>query len=68
MSRDTARQGIRLALGAAFLFGISTPLAKGLITAMRPQLLAGLLYLGSGIGLGLFCWWAVSGPRGRKRR
>lgn len=39
------------ALGAALLFGASTPLAKRLGLDMAPQLLAGLLYLGSGIGL-----------------
>lgn len=39
--------------GAAFLFGASTPLAKQLLRDMPPVLLAGLLYLGSGIGLSL---------------
>lgn len=41
------------ALGAAILFGASTPFAKLLVGDMSPILLAGLLYLGSGIGLGL---------------
>jgi drug/metabolite transporter (DMT)-like permease len=36
---------------AAVLFGLSTPLAKGLLTFVLPQVLAGLFYLGSGIGL-----------------
>lgn len=40
-----------LALLAALLFGASTPLAKLLLGQMSPQLLAGLLYLGSGLGL-----------------
>jgi drug/metabolite transporter (DMT)-like permease len=40
------------ALLAALLFGASTPLAKLLGLDMPPQLLAGLLYLGSGLGLG----------------
>lgn len=39
------------ALGAAFLFGASTPLAKPLTADMPAMLLAGVLYLGSGIGL-----------------
>ena len=39
------------ALGAAFLFGASTPLAKLLVGNTGPLLLAGLLYLGSGLGL-----------------
>lgn len=42
------------ALAAALLFGASTPLAKLLVGDTPPLLLAGLLYLGSGIGLGLF--------------
>ncbi|MGE8407314.1 MAG: EamA family transporter [Pseudomonas sp.] len=41
------------ALGAAILFGASTPFAKWLGLEMSPVLLAGLLYLGSGIGLTL---------------
>jgi drug/metabolite transporter (DMT)-like permease len=41
------------ALAAALLFGASTPLAKLLVGAMPPLLLAGLLYLGSGVGLGV---------------
>ena len=45
------------ALAAALLFGASTPLAKLLVGDVSPLLLAGLLYLGSGLGLGL--WWAL---------
>ena len=44
-------QGIPLALGAALLFGASTPLAKLALSSATPLLVAGLLYLGSGIGL-----------------
>jgi drug/metabolite transporter (DMT)-like permease len=40
-------------LGAAALFGASTPLAKALGLNLSPILLAGLLYLGSGLGLTL---------------
>ncbi len=39
------------ALAAALLFGASTPLAKLLVGDMPSLLLAGLLYLGSGLGL-----------------
>jgi drug/metabolite transporter (DMT)-like permease len=42
-----------VALAAAALFGASTPLAKLLQAEIAPALLAGLLYLGSGAGLGL---------------
>ena len=44
--------GVPLAIGSAVLFGASTPLAKLLLGAgVDPWLLAGLLYLGSGLGL-----------------
>jgi drug/metabolite transporter (DMT)-like permease len=39
------------ALGSAALFGASTPFAKLLVGEIAPLALAGLLYLGSGIGL-----------------
>jgi drug/metabolite transporter (DMT)-like permease len=45
------RPGILAALGAAALFGASTPLAKLLMGSVHPVMLAGLLYAGSGIGL-----------------
>jgi drug/metabolite transporter (DMT)-like permease len=44
-------RGIGFALASAALFGVSTPLAKHLVGAIQPLLLAGLLYLGSGVGL-----------------
>lgn len=46
--------GAVMALSAAALFGASTPLAKLLLgDGLNPWLLAGLLYLGSGVGLTL---------------
>lgn len=45
--------GILAALGAAALFGASTPLAKLLLEQTSPWLLAALFYLGSGVGLWL---------------
>lgn len=36
------------------LFGAGTPLAKWLLDAVNPWMLAGLLYLGSGVGLTLY--------------
>jgi drug/metabolite transporter (DMT)-like permease len=46
--------GVIAALGSACLFGAGTPLAKLLLGSMSPWLLAGLLYLGSGIGLAIY--------------
>src|SRR5215217_3332847 len=54
--------GVGLALLAAALFGVSAPFAKVLLRDATPQLLAGLLYLGSGVGL------AVVWLRQRTRR
>jgi drug/metabolite transporter (DMT)-like permease len=45
--------GILYALASAALFGLSAPLAKILMGGVSPWLLAGLLYLGSGLGLAL---------------
>lgn len=52
------------ALLAAALFGASAPLAKSVLGDTSPVLVAGLLYLGSGIGL--TCWMGARrwiGPR-----
>ena len=38
-------------LAAAALFGVSSPLAKLLLPEAGPLLIAGLLYLGAGLGL-----------------
>lgn len=46
--------GIAAALGAALLFGAGTPLAKMLLGTIDPWLLAGLLYLGSGLGMSTY--------------
>lgn len=45
--------GVPAALLAAALFGLATPLAKLLLATIPPATMAGLLYLGSGVGLGL---------------
>lgn len=47
------KRGGLMALASAVLFGVSTPAAKSLIAGVHPLMLAGLLYLGSGIGLSL---------------
>jgi drug/metabolite transporter (DMT)-like permease len=50
-NRPALSRGALYALLAALLFGAGTPIAKALLAGSTPQLLAGLLYLGSGIGL-----------------
>ena len=51
------RRQAAYALLAALLFGVSAPVAKLLLQSITPQLLAGLLYIGSGLGLTLL-WLA----------
>lgn len=50
-------KGIGYALQAALLFGAATPFAKLLLNEAPPLVLAGLLYLGAGVGLAL---WIVA--------
>jgi drug/metabolite transporter (DMT)-like permease len=51
------KKGIVYALLAAATFGASTPFSKILVGAVAPVELAGLLYLGS--GLGLLAWFGI---------
>ena len=67
--------GVQAALASAVLFGAGTPVAKLLLDSVNPWLLAGLLYTGSGVGLGLYRlvmrsprvrlaradWWPLAG-------
>jgi drug/metabolite transporter (DMT)-like permease len=46
--------GIQAGIASALLFGAGTPIAKLLLGEVTPWLLAGLLYVGSGLGLGLY--------------
>jgi drug/metabolite transporter (DMT)-like permease len=59
------REGIAEALLAATLFGLSAPAGKKLLGGdVSPQMLAGLLYAGSGFGLGAL--WFARRRRGPK--
>jgi drug/metabolite transporter (DMT)-like permease len=48
--------GVPLALGSAVLFGASAPVSKLLLGSVDPWLLAGVLYLGAGVGLAVVHW------------
>ncbi len=65
---DGRRRGVGFALTAAALFGLSTPCAKLLLGEVEPILLAGLLYLGSGIGLFTLRWFVPAGSAGAHLR
>lgn len=51
------RHGILYALLAALLYALNAPLAKPLLNTIGPALLAGLLYLGAGMGVFLLRRW-----------
>ena len=61
MNPDHVSRGALYALGAAALFGASTPFAKLLLGEVSPLMLAAILYLGSGIGLAT---WIALRPGG----
>lgn len=58
--------GIPLALGSAVLFGAVAPISKLLLGSIDPWMLAGILYLGA--GLGLLCILGVRVATGRASR
>src|SRR5215469_3491337 len=70
MRTDSAKEGVTAALVAAVLFGASTPLNKLLLGHVSPSLLAGLLYLGSGLGLAVWIGLRglLSGKNNREAR
>ena len=59
--------GVLAALAAALLFGAGAPAAKLLLGSTSPWLLAGLLYLGSGIGIALARQFRRTEPLGLAR-
>ncbi len=61
-------KGTAAGLAAAVLFGLSAPLAKALLPSSGPFILAGLLYLGAGLGLGALGPFRRPGAEARLRR
>ena len=55
-------------LAAAVSFGVSTPISKGLLDSVGPQLLAGLLYLGAFLALAVLIPARRRSPEARIRR
>lgn len=52
-SKKGITAGIFLAILAAALYAINSPLSKILLEYMPPSLMAGVLYLGAGLGMGI---------------
>lgn len=55
--------GVPLALCSALLFGVTPPLSKLLLGTTEPMMLAGLLYLGAGVGLAVYALFRQLGGR-----
>ena len=53
MKKSTKTVGILLAIFAAALYAINSPLSKILLDYMPSTLMAGLLYIGAGVGMGV---------------
>ncbi len=54
--KKTTNKGILLAILAAALYALNSPLSKLLLEEMPPTLMAGLLYLGAGIGMSIIAF------------
>lgn len=51
--KNSAKTGILLAILAAALYALNSPLSKLLLDFVPPTLMAGFLYLGAGLGMGV---------------
>lgn len=51
--KTTQTHGIALAILAAALYAVNSPFSKLLLDYMPPTLMAGVLYLGAGVGMGV---------------
>ena len=63
LARSHLFPGVPLALASAALFGATPPLSKLLLISVDPLMLAGLLYLGAGIGLAVYSLLRQSASR-----
>ena len=63
------RKGIALALLAAALYALNAPLSKLLLTSVPPTIMAGLLYIGAGVGMVFIALFRrLRGKQGREMR
>lgn len=63
------RKGIALALLAAALYAVNAPFSKLLLSSVPPTLMAGLLYVGAGVGMAAIALTRrLRGKQGREMR
>ncbi|MBQ9781573.1 MAG: DMT family transporter [Clostridia bacterium] len=63
--KKTVKLGVFLAILAASLYAINSPLSKVLLGYISPTLMAGFLYLGAGLGMGII---AIIRKAGKTKR
>ena len=59
---NSSKKGIFLAILAAALYAVNAPFSKLLLDDMPPTLMAGFLYLGAGLSMGIL---AIFRPKGK---
>ncbi len=52
----STKKGIFLAVLAAALYALNSPFSKLLLNEMPPTVMAGFLYIGAGLGMGVIAW------------
>ncbi len=60
LNKKSQRVAILLAILAAALYAISTPVSKVMLQVVPPTMIAAFLYLGAGIGVGTLMFTAAS--------
>lgn len=68
MDLQAQRKAIFFALLAAVLYSLSAPISKLLLGSIRPTMMAALLYLGAGIGMGVVNLFASRSEAFRKEK
>lgn len=64
--RSSTSRGIFLAVLAAALYALNSPLSKCLLAYMPPTLMAGFLYIGAGLGMGIIALFRKARKRESK--
>ena len=60
LNKKSQRVAILLAILAAALYAVSTPVSKVMLQVVPPTMVAAFLYLGAGIGVGTMMFTAAS--------
>lgn len=68
MIKNNEKYGIFLALFSALLYALSTPFSKLLLERIPSTMMAGLLYVGAGIGMGAVAFLRKSTGKGKEDR